>query len=254
MRNKILAYAVGAVCLVASPSMQAINVYAAEAYSSNWTNEKADLSGTWYYYMNDGSLCTSAWVHDNGQWYLLDTNGDMLTGVVKSNGGKYYLLDTVRGTGTYGKMLTNGSVYNGVTISASVNEADEGSLSADTIAQLRAANVNVDNVPNVENTKHVEGGVVVYQPTSGNSGNTNQPSTPQENLNAQPSGGGSDRGSNPFRLPGTAAPEITGGGTGLPDGVYGSSGSDNPFADMYSGLGDPTGSNIGATADIPMYG
>ena len=89
MRNKILAYAVCAVCLVASPSMQAINVYAAEAYSSNWVNEKADLSGTWYYYMNDGSLCTSAWVHDNGQWYLLDASGNMLTGVVKSNGGKY---------------------------------------------------------------------------------------------------------------------------------------------------------------------
>lgn len=173
MRNKILAYAVGAVCLVASSSTLAINVYAAEAYSSNWVNEKADLSGTWYYYMNDGSLCTSAWVHDNGQWYLLDTSGNMLTGVVKSNGGKYYLLDTVRGTGTYGKMLTNGSVYNGVTISASVNEADEGSLSADTIAQLRAENVNVDNVPNVENTKHVEGGVVVYQPTSGDKDNTN---------------------------------------------------------------------------------
>ena len=165
MRNKILAYAVGAVCLVASPSMQAINVYAAEAYSSNWTNEKADLSGTWYYYMNDGSLCTSAWVHDNGQWYLLDASGNMLTGVVKSNGGKYYLLDTVRGTGTYGKMLKNGSVYNGVTISASVNADDEGSLSADTIAQLRSVGVNVDNVPNVENTKHVEGGVVVFANT-----------------------------------------------------------------------------------------
>ena len=165
MRNKILAYAVGAVCLVASPSMQAINVYAAEAYSSNWTNEKADLSGTWHYYMNDGSLCTSSWVHDKGQWYLLDASGNMLTGVVKSNGGKYYLLDTVRGTGTYGKMLTNGSVYNGVTISASVNADDEGSLSADTIAQLRAANVNVDNVPNVENTKHVENGQVVFANT-----------------------------------------------------------------------------------------
>ena len=179
MRNKILAYAVGAVCLVALPSMQAINVYAAEAYSSNWTNEKADLSGTWYYYMNDGSLCTSAWVHDNGQWYLLDASGNMLTGVVKSNGGKYYLLDTVRGTGTYGKMLTNGSVYNGVTISASVNADDEGSLSADTIAQLRSAGVNVDNVPNVENTKHVEGGVVVFANTPTPQPTPTQPSTPQ---------------------------------------------------------------------------
>lgn len=142
-----------------------ITAMAAETYSDNWFNEKEDLSGTWYYRMNDGSLCTSSWVHDKGQWYLLDASGNMLTGVVKSNGGKYYLLDTVRGTGTYGKMLTNGSVYNGVTISASVNADDEGSLSADTIAQLRAANVNVDNVPNVENTKHVEGGVVVFANT-----------------------------------------------------------------------------------------
>lgn len=194
MRNKILAYAVGAVCLVASPSMLAINVYAAEAYSSNWTNEKADLSGTWYYYMNDSSLCTSAWVHDNGQWYLLDASGNMLTGVVKSNGGKYYLLDTVRGTGTYGKMLTNGSVYNGVTISASVNADDEGSLSADTIAQLRAANVNVDNVPNVENTKHVEGGVVVFANTSTPQPNPTQPSkdTPDPILPVSEDGGSSD--------------------------------------------------------------
>ena len=184
MRNKILAYAVGAVCLVALPSMQAINVYAAEAYSSNWTNEKADLLGTWHYYMNDGSLCTSSWVHDKGQWYLLDASGNMLTGVVKSNGGKYYLLDTVRGTGTYGKMLTNGSVYNGVTISASVNADDEGSLSADTIAQLRAANVNVDNIPNVENTKHVENGQVVFANTP----------TPQQNPSTQ-SGGTGEGGS-----------------------------------------------------------
>ena len=219
MRNKILAYAVGAVCLVASPSMQAINVYAAEAYSSNWTNEKADLSGTWYYYMNDGSLCTSAWVHDNGQWYLLDASGNMLTGVVKSNGGKYYLLDTVRGTGTYGKMLTNGSVYNGVTISASVNADDEGSLSADTIAQLRAANVNVDNIPNVENTKHVEGGVVVFANTP-----TPQPSpsasqeTPSNTDNT-----GSDTGNNPF-------------------------GDSKPVGDF-----DPTGGGDGSTKYIPVY-
>ena len=160
-------------------SMTTITAMAAEAYSSNWVNEKADLSGTWYYRMNDGSLCTSAWVHDNGQWYLLDASGNMLTGVVKSNGGKYYLLDTVRGTGTYGKMLTNGSVYNGVTISASVNADDEGSLSADTIAQLRLAGVNVDNVPNVENTKHVEGGVVVFANTPTPQPTPTQPSTPQ---------------------------------------------------------------------------
>lgn len=172
-------------------SMTTITAMAAEAYSDNWS---IDSNGTWHYYMNDGSLCTSAWVHDNGQWYLLDASGNMLTGVVKSNGGKYYLLDTVRGTGTYGKMLTNGSVYNGVTISASVNADDEGSLSADTIAQLRAANVNVDNVPNVENTKHVEGGVVVYANTSTPQPTPTQPSkdTPDPILPVSEDGGSSD--------------------------------------------------------------
>ena len=159
-------------------SMTTITAMAAEAYSDNWS---IDSNGTWHYYMDDGSLCTSSWVHDNGQWYLLDASGNMLTGVVKSNGGKYYLLDTVRGTGTYGKMLTNGSVYNGVTISASVNADDEGSLSADTIAQLRAANVNVDNVPNVENTKHVENGQVVFANTP------TQTPTPQPSPSPSPS-------------------------------------------------------------------
>ena len=181
------------------PVMNNITAIAAETYSDNWTNDKEDFSGTWHYYMNDGSLCTSSWVHDNGQWYLLDASGNMLTGVVKSNGGKYYLLDTVRGTGTYGKMLTNGSVYNGVTISASVNADDEGSLSADTIAQLRAANVNVDNVPNVENTKHVEGGVVVFANTPTQT-QTPQPSTENTNtpntiIPGYEDDGGNDSGS-----------------------------------------------------------
>lgn len=201
-----------------------ITAMAAEAYSDNWFNEKEDLSGTWYYRMNDGSLCTSAWVHDNGQWYLLDANGNMLTGVVKSNGGKYYLLDTVRGTGTYGKMLKNGSVYNGVTISASVNADDEGSLSADTIAQLRAANVNVDNVPNVENTKHVEGGVVVFANTPTQTPTPQPTPSPSQETPSQTDNTGSDTGNNdgtkvPRKPVGDFTP--TGGGTGLPDGVYG---------------------------------
>lgn len=172
-------------------SMTTITAMAAEAYSDNWS---IDSNGTWHYYMNDGSLCTSAWVHDNGQWYLLDASGNMLTGIVKSNGGKYYLLDTVRGTGTYGKMLTNGSVYNGVTISASVNADDEGSLSADTIAQLRAANVNVDNVPNVENTKHVEGGVVVFANTPTPQPTTENPTTPNTIIPGYEDDGGNDSG------------------------------------------------------------
>ena len=114
-----------------------ITALAAESYSDNW---QMDSTGTWHYMMEDGTLAKDAWVHDCGYWYLLDENGNMLTGLVKSNGGKYYLLDTIRGTGTYGKMLQNGGVYEGITISASTNADDEGSLSSSTIEQLVAAN------------------------------------------------------------------------------------------------------------------
>lgn len=139
-----------------------ITAMAAESYSDNW---QMDSNGTWHYYMEDGKLCTNAWVHDKGEWYLIDANGNMLTGVVRSNGGKLYFLDTIRDTGTYGKMLKNGSTYNGITISASTDSLDEGSLSDETKAQLRAIGVNVDAVPNVENTKHIEDGRVVYANT-----------------------------------------------------------------------------------------
>lgn len=38
------------------PVMNNITAIAAETYSDNWTNDKEDFSGTWHYYMNDGSL------------------------------------------------------------------------------------------------------------------------------------------------------------------------------------------------------
>lgn len=176
MRNKFLAVALCAMCLSVTPVMQTSTVFAAETYSDNWF---MDSESTWHYRMSDGSMATDAWILDHGEWYLLDSNGNMLTGLVKSNGGKYYLLDTVRGTGTYGKLLKNGGTYNGTVISASVNADDEGSLSADTIEQLRASGVSIEEAPNVENTKHIENGAVTLEntPTSDPSGSENAEST-----------------------------------------------------------------------------
>jgi hypothetical protein len=141
--------------------LNTIEAQAAETYSDNW---KIDSNQNWWYYMDDGTLAKDAWIEDHGEWYLLGSDGMMRTGVVKSNGGRYYLLDTVRGTGTYGKLLKNGGVYQGITIKAEASGAYEGALSDETIAALRNIGVEVDNVVNVENTKHVSGGKV----TSGN--------------------------------------------------------------------------------------
>lgn len=166
----------------------------AATYSDNW---KMDGAGVWWYYLNDGSVAKDAWVKDYGEWYLLGSDGAMRTGVFQSNEGKYYLLDTVRNTGTYGKLLKNGAVYQGITLKCDTSEAYEGALSDESIAALKSAGVSFENVPNVENTKHVENGVVTLNPVgSVQSGQDVAPSQEQSNNGntQQPSGGGSGAG------------------------------------------------------------
>lgn len=154
-------------------SMTTITAQAATTYSDNW---KMDGAGVWWYYLNDGSVAKDAWVKDYGEWYLLGSDGAMRTGVFQSNEGKYYLLDTVRNTGTYGKLLKNGVVYQGITLKCDTSEAYEGALSDESIAALKSAGVSFENVPNVENTKHVENGVI-----------TSIPSDSQQTINTAPS-------------------------------------------------------------------
>ena len=154
-------------------SMTTITAQAATTYSDNW---KMDGAGVWWYYLNDGSVAKDAWVKDYGEWYLLGSDGAMRTGVFQSNEGKYYLLDTVRNTGTYGKLLKNGAVYQGITLKCDTSEAYEGALSDESISALKSAGVSFENVPNVENTKHVESGVI-----------TSIPSDSQQTINTAPS-------------------------------------------------------------------
>ena len=176
--NKIILTTGALLCLTAAPIAQinplgSMTVQAATTYSDNW---KIDGAGTWWYYLNDGSVAKDAWVKDYGEWYLLGSDGAMRTGVFQSNEGKYYLLDTVRNTGTYGKLLKNGAVYQGTTLKCDTSEAYEGALSDESIAALKSAGVSFENVPNVENTKHVENGVI-----------TSNPSDSQQTINTAPS-------------------------------------------------------------------
>jgi len=76
--------------------------------------------------MVDGSVAKDSRIHDMGHWYLLGSDGAMRTGVFKSNGNRYYLLDTVRGTGTCRKLLEDGEVYQGVTLSCSRHQNTKG--------------------------------------------------------------------------------------------------------------------------------
>lgn len=179
--------------------MTTITAQAATTYSDNW---KIDGAGVWWYYLNDGSVAKDAWVKDYGEWYLLGSDGAMRTGVFQSNEGKYYLLDTVRNTGTYGKLLKNGAVYQGITLKCDTSEAYEGALSDESIAALKSAGVSFENVPNVENTKHVENGVVTLNPVgSVQSGQDVDNTAPQSQNQPADNSGLTDLSSGAERIP-----------------------------------------------------
>lgn len=169
MRNKILAYAVCAVCLAATPSIQIITAYAAEQtfpYSPNWETQP---DGSWKYKYNTGGYAVDRWIHDevDGNWYLMDDTGVMRYGVVKSY-DKYYLLSELH-DGHYGHMVKNGEVYQGVTIIADTSAGTEGALTSDTINALRSIGINVDNVIDVSGTQHTTAG---QDETPSNNGST----------------------------------------------------------------------------------
>ena len=162
MRNKILAYAVCAVCLAATPSIQAITAYAAEQqsnlpYSRFWETQP---DGSWKYKYDNGTYATG-WILDDvdGNWYYMDNSGIMQSGLYKSY-DRYYFFSEEH-DGHFGHMLVNGEVYHGVTISADTSETYRGALSEQTLTQL---GLDVTKAIDITGTQHVSDGEVVTPP------------------------------------------------------------------------------------------
>lgn len=162
MRNKILAYAVCAVCLAATPSIQAITAYAAEQqsnlpYSRFWETQP---DGSWKYKYDNGTYATG-WILDDvdGNWYYMDNSGIMQSGLYKSY-DRYYFFSEEH-DGHFGHMLVNGEVYHGVTISADTSESYRGALSEQTLTQL---GLDVTKAIDITGTQHVSDGEVVTPP------------------------------------------------------------------------------------------
>lgn len=161
------------VALAASPNINvtvnAGNANDGKMYSDNW---RLNGSNNWEYYDN-GNKVTNAWIQDHNHWYLVDESGTMRVGLYKSY-DKYYLLDDIRGTGTYGKLLKNGSTYQGVTISADTSSDYEGALSEDTLNRLASVGVKRDNAVNVTGTAHNTNNGTAQTQGSGNVWDVNQ--------------------------------------------------------------------------------
>ena len=93
----------------------------------------------------------------------MDSTNTMLSGLVKSNNNHYYYLSEDH-DGHFGRMLTNGSVYKGITIQADTSEAYRGALSQTTLAQLRSLGLTVESARDVSGSQHVSDGQVVSTP------------------------------------------------------------------------------------------
>ena len=91
--------------------------------------------------------------------------------------------------GHYGHLLTNGEVYQGVTISADTSETYRGALSQQTISQL---GLDVSKAIDITGTQHVKGGKVVTpeQPQQTQENPTTPNNVGDDNLNTQDTGDG----------------------------------------------------------------
>ena len=144
-----------------------ITAQAAELpYSSNWETQ---ADGSWKYKLTSGGYAVG-WIQDevDHNWYYMDSTYTMLSGLVKSNNNHYYYLSEEH-DGHFGRMLTNGMTYKGITIQAETSGDYVGALSQTTLAQLRSLGLYVENAPDVSGSGHTTDGK-----TTPAGGNTNQ--------------------------------------------------------------------------------
>lgn len=139
-----------------------IEAQAAELpYSANWETQ---ADGSWKYKLSSGGYA-SGWIQDevDHNWYYMDSTNTMLSGLVKSNNNRYYYLSEEH-DGHFGRMLTNGSVYKGISIQAETSGDYVGALSQTTLAQLRSLGLTVESARDVSGSQHVSDGQVVSTP------------------------------------------------------------------------------------------
>lgn len=160
-----------------------ITAQAAELpYSANWETQ---ADGSWKYKLSSGGYAVG-WIQDevDHNWYYMDSTNTMLSGLVKSNNNRYYYLSEEH-DGHFGRMLTNGSVYKGITIQAETSGDYVGALSQTTLAQLRSLGLYVENAPDVSGSGHTTNGQTTQQPSTGNQtqNNTNNQSNTNQTSN-----------------------------------------------------------------------
>ena len=215
-------------------SMTTITAMAAEQtdikFSEYWFQE----NGQWRIKDGAGNIIKGAWVCDdavasNGKevWYLIDSNGYMVhSGLVQDNTGNYYSLE-MNHYGNYGMLRNVSGTYDGVNLS--IESSHNGNfakiLNQDGINAL-IAKYGVEHFP-IDNSNCVY--TSTFSLSGSGSGGTQTPTpTPTPSPSQETPSNTDNTGNDTNNNDGTRVPrksdggnKITGGGTGLPDGVYG---------------------------------
>lgn len=90
-----------------------------KTFCDNW---KLGADNQWGYY-KDGQLVKNANIIDHDNDYYVDANGKMITGLICNKSSLmpdkllYGFLDDTKGSGTYGRYLSDGDMYRGIKIS-----------------------------------------------------------------------------------------------------------------------------------------
>ena len=123
-----------------------------KTFCDNW---KLDSNNEWGFY-KDGQLVKDAYIIDHDNAYYIDLNGRMITGLICER-QCLYLLDDTRGSGTYGRRLSDGDMYRGIKISMDKGRHGSGEgeyeyslgLSEATLKSLEALGINRSNARTV---------------------------------------------------------------------------------------------------------
>lgn len=101
---------------VSNNSLGSMTAYAAEVQTGYTWYQSGDV---WRIRNNSsGSDLVNSWYQDiDGSWYLLDGTGNMMTGLIHDSITNKYYLTNGNHDGTFGRMIVQDGVYDGVTLS-----------------------------------------------------------------------------------------------------------------------------------------
>lgn len=153
-----------------------MTAYAAEVQNGYTWYQSGD---TWHIRDNLGNDLVNSWYQDiDGSWYLLDGTGNMMTGLIHDSITNKYYLTNGNHDGTFGRMIVQDGVYDGVSLR--FNQQHDGTYGCiidglSNYLNLGKGTTEVSGIPNAS-----AGGTTNSVPDGGSGGGATENNTNTE--------------------------------------------------------------------------